>query len=319
MANERDTGLGARLGRSSEMVTLPDDTESFDRLQRRRSRKQRNERVLAASISLVLVGALVTGSLVVLRSAHTGHGSPAAGGNGGIGLGAGNQGRVAPLGLQPGQYLYERQTLTQNGDTFTTETWWATDGSGRMRITCSNGTCQLDPNTDYGSPGDHTYGPGQFPTDSVLTGLSTDPSTLQGQLLDRTAPGGHSPEPNFSPGPELTPGVTVGSLLDAIENILNDPNDQPDLGAAVYQVASTTQGVKVETSQSDPAGRAATILVLPGIDGGSPSNWYFDPSTNLVMGYGPADGSREFTFDQGIVDSTDVTPSGSQWLFPPAS
>ncbi len=305
------------------MVTLPDDHEAFDRLQRKRSRKQRNERLLAASISLVLVGALVAGSLTILRSTGR-HGSPAAGGSGsGVGSSGRNGGVSRPAGLQPGQYLYVKQTLSLHGETFTTQTWWATDGSGRMRISCSNGDCQTDSgpgySSYYGTPGDHTYTSGKFPADSDLTALSTDPSTLEGQLVGRTAPGGNSPEPAFSPGPELTPGVTVGSLLDAIENILNDPNDQPDLAAAAFQVVSQTQDVQVRTNQSDPAGRAATILVVPGIDGGSASNWYFDPATNLFMGYGPTDGSREFTFDQGIVDSTDSTPSGSQWLFPPAS
>jgi hypothetical protein len=111
----------------------------------------------------------------------------------------------------------------------------------------------------------------------------------------------------------------VGSLLDAIENVLNDPNAEPDLQAATFQVASGVQSVQVRTNQADPSGRAATILVFPGIDGGNASNWYFDPATNLFMGSGPTDGSREFTFDQGIVDSTDSTPSGSQWLFPPAT
>ena len=317
MANERDTGLGERLARSSKLVTLPDDHEAFEGLQRRRSRKQRNERLLAGGVSVVLVGALIVGSLLVLRSTHTGEGSPSAGGAASRG-GAGSR-----MELQPGQYLYERQTLTLHGNTFTTETWWSTDGSGRMRVTCSNQTCEEESGPGYasyaGTPGDHTYGPGHFPADSDLTGLSTDPATLQEQLVERTSPSGHSPEPAFSPGPELAPGVTVGSLLDAILNILNDPNAQPDLVAATFQVTSGVDGVQVRTNQADPAGRAATILVVPGIDGGHPSNWYFDPATSLFMGFGPTDGSREYTFDQGIVDSTDATPTGNQWLFPPAT
>jgi hypothetical protein len=136
-------------------------------------------------------------------------------------------------------------------------------------------------------------------------------------VVERTSPSGRSPEPAFSPGPEFTPGVTVGSVLDAVEKILTDPNAQPDLQGAVFQVASGMDGVLVREHQLDPAGRAATVLVVPGIDGGAASNWYFDPATSLIMGYGPTDGSREFTFDQGIVDSTEAVPSGDQWLFPP--
>jgi hypothetical protein len=324
MTNDRDTDIGERLRRSSRVVSPPDEFDHFERLQRRRSRKQRNERLLAGGVSVLLVGALVAGSLTVLRSAHSGHGAPAAGGAGGGGRGGlTGRGVGSPMDLQPGQYLYQKQTLTYHGETFSTETWWATDGSGRMIITCSNQDCQTDSGPGYasfyGSPGDHTYGPGKFPTDSDLTDLSTDPATLQGQLIERTSPGGHSPEPEFSPGPELTPGVTVGSLLDAIMNIVNDPNAQPGLVAAVFRVTSTVDGVVVHTNQSDPAGRGATILVVPGIDGGHATNWYFDPTTSLFMGYGPTDGSREYTFDQGIVDSTDTTPSGDQWLYPPAT
>ncbi len=266
---------------------------------------------------MVLVGGLLAGTLTVL--AHSQHGA----GRVVPGSGGGSVGRPgAGVQLEPGQYLYMKQTLSLHGDTFTTETWWATDGSGRGRITCSNQDCVTERSPgfvdSYGTPGDDTYGAGQFPTDSDLTGLSTDPGTLLDQLIERTSPSGHSPEPAFSPGPEVAPGVTVGSLLDAILNILNDPNAQPALEAAVFQVTSGIDGVQVRSDQSDPAGRAATVLVVPGIDGGDASNWYFDPATNLFMGYGPADGSREFTFDQGIVDSTDATPSGSQWLFSPA-
>jgi len=296
--------------------------DPFESLQRRRTAGRRNERLLAGTVSMALVGGLLAGTLTVLAHSQHGTGTTLPGGAGlsGSGGAVGQPGTFVQLG--DGQYLYMKQTLALHGDTFSTETWWATDGSGRERITCSNQTCVTDSSPgfvdSYGSPGDTTYGAGQFPIDDDLTGLSTDPDTLRQQLLERTAPSGHSPEPAFSPGPELTPGVTVGSMLDAIENILSDPNGDPALKAAVFQVAAGVQGVDVKPGVTDPVGRPATVLAIPGLDGGNGTNWYFDPTTDLLMGYGPTDGSKLFTFDQGIVASTDDTPSGDQWVFPPA-
>ncbi len=307
--------VGDRLRRSTQEVNPPDG-DPFERLQRRRARKHRRERLLAGGISVALVGALIAGSLMVLHGTRTRAGGAASGGA------ASGGGPSVPVELQPGQYLYMKQTLVLHGDTFTTETWWATDGSGRQRITCSTKDCVTDSGpgytSAYGTEGDETFGPGRFPTDDDLTGLSTDPDTLRQQLIDRTAPGGRSPEPAFSPGPELGPGVTVGGLLSAIANILQDPNGQPALKAAVFEVAAGVPGVDVRTGTTDPDGRVATSLRFP-VEFGATFDYYFDPTTELLMGYAPT-GTEYFTeFDQGIVGSTDITPTGDQWVFPPAT
>jgi hypothetical protein len=266
-------------------------------------------------VSLALVAALVVGSLAVIDATRTGNGNPAAGGGRG-------EGPATPVELLPGQYLYMRQTLAYHGGTFSTETWWATDGSGRMRITCSTRDCVTDTGPGYlgayGSPGDETFAAGKFPVDDDPSGLSTDPDTLRQQLVERTAPSGASPEPVFSPGPELAPGVTVGSVLYAIENLLNDPNGDPAVKAAVFQVAGGLEGVQTRTGGTDPVGRPATVLIFPGVDGGPASNWYFDPASYQFMGNGPANGTKLITVEQGSVVSTDVTPTGDQWFFPPA-
>src|ERR1051325_7239650 len=86
MANDRDGALGERLRRTAQMVSLPDDQgplqDPFEGLRRRRSVKRRNERLLAGTVSMVLVGGLLAGTLTVL--AHSQHGAgrvvPGAGG-----------------------------------------------------------------------------------------------------------------------------------------------------------------------------------------------------------------------------------------------
>ena len=128
-----------------------------------------------------------------------------------------------------------------------------------------------------------TFGPRAFPVDSDLSGLSTDPSVLSQQLLDRTAPSGNSPEPDqISPGPELASGVSAGSLWRAITEILKDPNATPDLRAAVFEVARTVPGVEVVDHTTDPLGRPAMALRFP-YDGGTVAEYDFDPSTLQVM------------------------------------
>src|SRR5438874_1030047 len=92
MAN--DSELGGRLRRATQMVTTPD--EPFERLQRRRGVKHRNERLMAGAVSMVLVAGLLAGTLTVLahsrhgtavpgaKGAATGHGTTGHGGSGGV-------------------------------------------------------------------------------------------------------------------------------------------------------------------------------------------------------------------------------------------
>ena len=67
-----DSGVGERLRQATETVNPPDDP--VERLQRRRNRKRRNERLSATVVSLVLVGALVGGSVAVVHGMHRGTG-----------------------------------------------------------------------------------------------------------------------------------------------------------------------------------------------------------------------------------------------------
>ena len=277
----------------------------FDELARARERaqgrRQRRAAATAGVLSIAVIGALLVG----LRFESRGRAHALAGGG------------SPPPALGDGQYLYLRQTIVVDNGKIITESWWKNDDSGRIAFTCTVPDCAKTQPTG-------SFGPGTFPTDDNVSGLSADPSLLLTQMEQRTAPGGGSPEPEFSPGPELTSGVTAGSLWDAATNILADPTAGPDLRAALVQVLSGLPGVQVQTGVQDPAGRPATAIVLNGVlDGGAPVGLFVDPSSDQLMAAGGPPGSNGSSgyvlYDEGVVTSPDASPSGDEWLFPPAS
>lgn len=305
-----DLELGRRLRAASRLVAPGQDLAA---LERRRDRARRHRQLRAASVAVVLSVAVVGGLLAGLRfGSGSGTGS-AAGGS--------PQGVVTQAALLPGQFLYIDQTIVADNGRISIKSWWASDDSGRQAFDCTIPDC----GNSYGPPPTGSFGPGAFPTDDDVTGLSADPSVLLGQMEQRTAPGGHSPRPEFSPGPELTPGVTAGGLWDAASNVLEDPTGGPDLRAALFEVVSGVPGVQIHTGVTDPAGRAAVALEIywAGAGGfGGLSALYFDPTTHQLMAEGGPPGSigsSGYTlYNEGIVTSTDGPPSGDQWLFPPA-
>jgi hypothetical protein len=320
--------LGERLKRASRALPAPGD-DPLDRLVRRRDRARRNERLLAGAVSLALVGGVLGGTLAVLGHVGSGRGqqSPAAGGNV---LG----GSVGPLtgsapALADGSFVYRTQTLSSQGFFtagsthmdelgFTITTWWANDGSGRVEYTCITPDCE----NSYGFGPTGVFEAGAFPTDDDMSTLSSDPEKLRVELVARSSDGGSSPEPAFSPGPETKPGVTVGTVLDAIVNILDDPNGSPELKAACFDVARTMPTVEEADDVSDPAGRPAIRLRFS-MDTWGSVDYFFDSSTHLLMaevsgGAGTGDTGSTTIYNEGIVDSTDATPTADQWLFPPA-
>lgn len=302
-----DLDLGPGLRRAGAGIQpkldLEDLTRARERAQRRR---QRRAAAFAGALSIAVIGALLVG----LRFESRDRSSASSGG------GDGGQAPGHPA-LVPGQYLYLRQTIVAENGKIVTQTWWASDDSGRIAFECTVPDCAKNPPTG-------SFGPGAFPTDDDVSGLSAEPSLLLTQMEERTAPGGGSPEPEFSPGPELTPGVTSGSIWDAGTNILQDPTGGPDLRAALVQVLSGLPGVQVQTGVTDPAGRPATAVVLDGVlDGGAPQAIYVDPSTDQVMAAGGPPGTNGSSgyvlYDEGVVSSTDAPPTGGEWLFPPAT
>jgi hypothetical protein len=291
------TDVRDRLRTASDAVTPPGDP--FERLAKRRDRRRRRGRLATGAFALVLAGGVLGGTLFALNKAGREHGTARPGAFGTS---------TAPA-LGDGQYLYIRWTNVHPGSGFVMQTWWASDGSGKVAASCTDPTCA----DHYGFPPQGTFGPGQFPADSDLRGLSTDPATLKDQLVTRTAPGGNSPEPPVSPGPDIAPGVTEGGLLYAIDSILQDPNGSPDLKAAVFEVARTVSSVK-EHSGTDPAGRPAIVLTIAYGTPQLPSEYFFDPTSHLLMAISSSDAVYQL-YDQGIVSSTDAVPTGEQWLF----
>jgi hypothetical protein len=298
-----DLQLAARLRESSRRVK---STLDLDAIERRRDAERRHRQLRDASAAVVLSVAVIGGLFAGLRfQSHTGAR---------VRVGDGSHGGVTQPPLLPGQFLYLMRTGVTDGGKIVTETWWATDDSGRVDFHCTIPDC----GSVYGPGPTGSFTAGTFPTDDDVTGLSADPSVLLGQMEDRTAPGGRSPEPAFSPGPELTPGVTAGSLWDAASNILDDPTGGPDLRAALFDVASGIPGVQVHQASTDPAGRPAVALELASIGDGGGTTWlYFDPATHQLMAAGTPGTSGYTLYDEGVVTSTDNPPSGDQWLFPP--
>jgi hypothetical protein len=298
--------LDERLRRAGDHVS-PSDAP-YERLLRRRERRRRRERLLAGGVGLFLVIG-VLGGLVAILTRTAGESDR---------RGAFSNGQTNAPALAPGQDMYRRTTIVTPDGNVVLETWWATDGSGRVAASCTIPDCQQS----YGLSPTGTFGAGQFPTDDDVSGLSTDASVLEAELLARSADGGSSPRPAFSPGPELSQGVTAGALWDAIAMILDDPTGGPDLRAALFDVASGVPGVEIQTGVSDPGGRPATALILRDSANG-PAAMYFDPATKQVLAEGAEPGqptSSWYTvYDEGIVDGTDDPPTGDQWLFPEAS
>jgi hypothetical protein len=318
------TDLGERLRVAGQGLPAPEG-DPLERLVSRRERGRRNERVLSAVVSLALVGGVLGGTLAVLS--RVGGTGTAASSGGGYHLGAhiGARTGVAPA-LADGSFVYRTETVTSHGDgsvdptdlAYTVTTWWANDGSGRVEHTCIT---PPDCESQYGFGPTGVFEPGTFPTDDDMTNLSADPEKLVLELIARSSEDGSSPEPAFSPGPELKPGVTVGTVLDAIVNILDDPNGSPELKAACFDVAVTMPSVDRADGVADPAGRDAIRLRFT-IDMGDARDYYFDPATHLLMAEvtdGPNGSSGSVIHNEGIVDSTDATPTADQWLFPQAS
>ena len=288
------------LERASKLVSNPADP--YGRLVARRTKKRRNERLTAGFVALAVAGAAIGVTAAALHSTSRHHRTIA------------GSGFVAP-GLAPGQYLYQQQVIqgvSDAGGGVVIQTWWASDGSGRISEDCPD-PCSYGANTG-------TFGPGKFPADSDVSGLSTDPNVLYDQMVQRTSPTGSSPEPDFSPGPYLAPGVTAGSLRVAVETLLMDANGSPDLRAALFQVAERIPGVQITEDTTDPAGRPATRLDFPELPEGGHPILYGDPSTGQLMADSFSVASRGYVlYNEGIVDSTDAVPTGDQWLFPPAA
>jgi hypothetical protein len=161
------------------------------------------------------------------------------------------------LALLPGEYLYLRVTSDEavDGHIRDLETWWASDGSGEVR----NRSTRQD---KYPYPPSGVYGEDEFPESYDVSSLATEPGVLERQLRDGTFEG-------------------------HIALLLETPYANPDLRAAVFEVASGIEGVTLIEDVHDPAGRAAIALETSERDGDDTATWrtYFDPGTHQAMAW----------------------------------
>jgi hypothetical protein len=294
---------------------------AFDRLVRRRERKQRNGRIASAAVALAVVAGLVAGGVWTLQHRPSGTVVGSSGPSGPSVTGAPSPGVTSPsLVAGPGQYYYWKTVRPTGEGNVVEEIWWGTDGSGRYLVD------HTAPN--YGTPESQTWGPGGppadmgFPFESDLSGLSTDPATLLQQLLDRSSENGASPEPDVTIAPGVSPETS--RLWRSIQNMLEQGAATAPLRAALFEVASGLDGITVDDNAVDPLGRPATTLSAPLADyycsggpGGTDIMW-FDPQTHLLLASNGDLGCSPsmLVVAGGIVDATSDTVAPGDGFMP---
>jgi hypothetical protein len=298
--------LDERLRRAADLVSPPEP--SLTLLVHRRDRRSRNRRIAAAVAALVVtLGGL--GGAVLGLSGLAGRETRPGSGTSSVPAGA-----EPPRPLRGGEYFYERTvTLLPKafglaGGRVTEETWWATDGSGRRT--------GVSTTADYGLGPRGMWGPGQMAVED-LSGLSFDPAVLRDQLTGRSAPGGASPQPAGTPGF----GVYGDSarLWRASHALLEMPNAEPALRAALFEVAASIPEVEMHRDVQDPVGRPAVSVSTSVGDG--LVTMFFDPATlqllAIVEDYGEDTAWYRIVEAAGVVRSTEETPKRDQLLVPP--
>jgi hypothetical protein len=296
--------LDERLRRTGELVSPPEP--ALERLVLRRDRLRRNRRIASTILALTVaaggIGGAVYGMSALVDRRPTPPVVPAA-----------PTDAHPPPPLETGEYFYEKTTLLLphayglGGGRVIEETWWGPDGSGRREAESTT--------PDYGLGPIGSWGPGRMPVEDFL-GLSTDPDVLTQQLLERSSAGGASPQPPGTPGP----GVSVDSatLWRAISHLLEKPNAEPALRAALFEVAASIPEVEVLPNTEDPVGRSAIALRMAAGDG--VFHLYFDPDTlQLLAGEERYDGGATFyriVQSAGVVASTEDIPEEDERLVP---
>ena len=206
------------------------------------------------------------------------------------GLGTGWQ-PTRRLALQPGEYFYLRIESDEavDGHVRDVQTWWATDGSGEVR----NRSTRQD---KYPYPPSGVFGEGEFPEPYDLSWLSTDPEILAAQLREATFGG------DFA--------------------LPETPYASPEVRAALFDVASTSEGVTVIEDVHDSAGRPAIALETSERDGAFTATWrtYFDPGTHQALAWTfetTRGGSAWILLESAIVAEAGEVPRLDEWLVPP--
>lgn len=195
------------------------------------------------------------------------------------------------LAMQPGDYFYLRVESSEavDGHIRHVETWWGLDGSGEIR----NRSTRQD---KYPYPPSGVYGEGEFPEPYDLSWLSTDPEVLAAQLREATFGG------DFA--------------------LPETPYASPEVRAALFDAASTSEGVTVIEAVHDSAGRPAIALETSERYGAFTATWrtYFDPGTHQAIAWtysSSRGGSAWLLLESAIVDEAGAVPRLDEWLVPP--
>lgn len=261
--------------------------DAFERLVRRRERHRIRQRVAAGVVALLVALAGIGGALWALGRGTEGdlpERRPAAG----LDLTAG-----------PGQYYYERTVTfelapTSDDPSFRfvrregSEIWWARDGSGRSRSLLL-GIDFFRPEDreryleevgpiDIGKAKEETWEPGSYPHENDVSSLSLDPDDLYGQLVDRSAPGGASPQPRVTPGPGQDP--STGGVWRAINALFADDRSAR-WEAALVGVAMRLPSAVIEEGILDPVGRPAIALRIT--TERIEHTWYLEPDSLQLL------------------------------------
>jgi hypothetical protein len=164
-------------------------------------------------------------------------------------------------------------------------TSWALDDSGRI-VNLHSGGNEIQ-----------SYDPGRFPSDTgPAANLSTDVEQLRQQLIERVQPGGASPEPYADWG-----GPIEWGLIRSIRELLDSPDLTPAQKAAVFQLATSIDGVQTDLHASDPEGRPAILLTSDTEH--IQHEWWFDASSHQLL-------ARRDTFNNGSDDTEIVQAAG---------
>jgi hypothetical protein len=276
---------------ASRLVAPPEP--AFDRLLDRRDQMRRRQRLASLIVALVVGAGSVGGAALLLTGLSDSDDA----------VGTGWQ-PTRRLALRPGEYFYLRVESSEEGDGWIRdeETWWGIDGSGEVR----NRSTRQD---KYPYPPSGIYGRGEFPIEVDVSELSTDAAVLADQLRQEPWNGWLGDPP--SPGALWI--FTRVLLLDA-------PQAPPELRAAVFEMASSIDGVIVTRDDRDPVGRTAIRLRFSEAANGATWTIYFDPGTHQALAWtfrSDRGGESWVIIESGIVEASGDRPEGEQWLVPP--
>jgi hypothetical protein len=299
-----DSRIAQRL-RTTRAAAAPPEP-ALERLLQRRDRKRRSARIASALTALVVATGAVVGAALAFGLHGTGTEAPQF---------PATRPVPADLVAGPGQFYYWKRVHLVPGGNVVEEVWWGEDGSGRYEVDSTN------PN--YGTPKSQTWGPdgpaeGTLPFEVEASGLSTDPSELMQQLLERSSPDGASPEPAVTLTPGLSPDTS--RLWRTVQNLIEQVNVPAPLQAAIFDMTSGLPGVEKQAGVVDPVGRPAVSLSVHLGDYycGGVDDMYFDPETHLLLATDGDLGCSPATVivSGGIVDSRSEVPEGDQRIVP---